>query len=246
MVKQVISQSLHMRLFINGSLILLFCILCLSVHPAGCIAAPDRAITAAQWHELSKDKAFVYKEDKQKTHVPEKQEYKPNPFVKTIRAFFAFLSGINGFALACLLALGIVAFIIYRLAVSSGGGFIFGKRQKQMEGAGSGGEDAEDISGTNWERLLQVALNDNDIRLAVRYSYMWLLQLLQQRELIRYRIDKTNFDYYHELDGSDFKVPFKKLSRQYEYAWYGHYDLSSAGYNEFNALFRNLKSDLGA
>ena len=235
-----------MRLFINRAFILLFCVLCLSVRPAGCSAVPERTITPAQWSELTKDKDFGYKDETQKIHVPETKEYKPNAFVKAISAFFSFLGGINGFALACLLAVAIVAFIVYRLAVSSGGGFIFGKGKRQMEGSGLPTEDAEDISGTNWERLLQLALNENDIRLAVRYSYMWLLQLLQQRELISYRIDKTNFDYYGELEGTNFKATFKQLSRQYEFAWYGHYDLTPAGYNDFNTLFRNLKNELGA
>ena len=113
-----------------------------------------------------------------------------------------------------------------------------------MNEAGSPQEE-EDITTINWERLLQQARDNNDTRLAIRYTYMWLLQLLQERQLILYRNDKTNYEYYTELNDTSYKQPFKQLSRQYEYAWYGRYAISAAGYDDFAALFNNLRNQLG-
>ncbi len=234
-----------MHLFINRTIIFLFCVLCLSVRPASCLADTDRTITQAQWKQLTTDKAFSYKDEHQKLRPTIKKESKPNPFLKFFTAIGAFFSAIGGFAM-WLLIIGIVAFVIYVIVVNSESGFIFGKGKRKMKESGLPDQTDEDISGTNWEQLLQHALNHNDMRLAVRYSYMWLLQILQQHELISYRIDKTNFEYYSELDGTAFKGPFKQLSRQYEYTWYGHYNQTRSGYDEFSTLFHNIKNELGA
>ena len=69
--------------------------------------------------------------------------------------------------------------------------------------------------------------------------------LLQKKELINYKNDKTNFDYYTELNASEFRQPFKTLSRQYEYAWYGNAVPSDAAYSEYLSLFNNVKKQLG-
>ena len=105
-------------------------------------------------------------------------------------------------------------------------------------------QEEEDITNTNWEALLQKASANNDLRLAVRYSYMWLLQLLQEHELIKYRGDKTNYEYYSELAGTNYKQSFKQLSRQYEYTWYGNFLPSDTAYQQYLSLFGNLKTQL--
>lgn len=123
---------------------------------------------------------------------------------------------------------------------------MFHKNKKMMGDSDPAVNDQEDIATTNWETLLQQALNNNELRLAVRYRYMWLLQLLQHQGLIQYRNDKTNYEYYTELNDTSYKQPFKQLSRQYEYVWYGHFALPAATYKEYGDLFNNLRKQLGA
>lgn len=212
------------------------------LHYSLVYANSDRAITPVRWQQLTRDGAFGYVNEVEKFKQP--QNIDSGFLQKIFRALFGFFNGSIGTALLWLLLLGGIIFIVWKLFLDKDS-FMFSRSRKRMDGEDVGQED-EDISATNWEALLQQAKGNNDLRMAVRYSYMWLLQLLQQHELIQYRIDKTNYEYATELNDTVYKQPFKQLSRKYEYAWYGHFVISDAGYNEYADLFNNVKKQLGA
>ena len=109
-----------------------------------------------------------------------------------------------------------------------------------------GGNIFDKILKADLTKLLQEAIDDKDALLVIRYSFMQILQLMQQRELISYRNDKTNYEYYSELKDLQLRPSFRFLSRQYEYAWYGHYQLSPATYDEYMQTFNSLKNRLAA
>jgi hypothetical protein len=219
--------------------VLFFCLLCSLIQPA--TADSIRKVTPAQWEQLKADKAFSYKNDKEFIKRPE--ESKPGILQQLLSALFTFRGSGIGNTILWILLICVVIYIVYRLFLTKGS-FVFGRNKKMMNEAGPP-EEGEDISTTNWEMLLQQAIGGNDTRLAIRYTYMWLLQLLQEHELIRYRNDKTNYEYYTELNGTIYKKLFQQLSRQYEYAWYGHYSIPAAAYDDYAALFNNLKNQLG-
>ncbi len=211
-------------------------------------AGEDHKIAPADWHKLTGDKALNYKNDieaLQKPPVPQD----PGAFQKFITNIIRFFSGPIGTIIVWTLVIGIIAYIVYRVFLSSDS-FLFSKKAKKLKNEEPASVEPEDISTTNWDALLRNAVNHNDLRLAVRYSYMWTLQMLQKKELISYRIDKTNFEYYRELSAAkqhtELSKVFRQLSRQYEYTWYGHFDLSDARYNEYIDLFNHLKKQLGA
>ena len=221
--------------------LLLFCMLCLFLQSAA-VAAGNRSISTAQWQELTADKAFNYKNDVEKVEAPKNIE--PNYLAKFLKGFFGFFGSGLGNLLIWLLLICIVVYVIYRLFFSSDS-FLFGKNRQMMKTAGAPAQDSEDIAATDWETLLQNAVGKNDLRLAVRYSYMWLLQMLQHRGLIQYRTDKTNYEYYTELGETRYKQAFRQLSRQYEYTWYGRFAIPADKYTEYISLFDQLKKQLG-
>lgn len=214
-------------------------VLCVSGAMRG-FAQAERAISARQWQQLTSDKAFDYRSLKEAVKQPKHQE--PGLVNQMIQGLFG-LFGAFGSVLLWLFVIGVAGYVIYRLFISKDN-FLFGRQGKQLGEQAAGEED--EIGGTNWEALLQQAVSDNNIPLAVRYSYMWLLQILQSRELISYRVDKTNYDYYTELADTKYKQSFKQLSRQYEYAWYGKYTLTKEAYNTYIDQFNALKKQLGA
>ena len=198
-------------------------------------------VTPAQWQQLTEDKAFSYKNDQETIKQPEK--HKPGLMEQMLQILFAlFGSGIGNVLLWIVLAC-VLLYVAYRF-LQNKESFLFSRNKRNMSDT-SPPQESGDVAATDWEQLLQQANENNDTRLAIRYTYMWLLQMLQERELIRYRTDKTNYDYYTELADTAFKQPFKQLSRQYEYAWYGHYTISPAAYNDYTALFNNLRNQLG-
>lgn len=227
-----------MRQLINRSVLLLLALVCSFMHTAHGYADSLRTVTPSQWHKLTNDKVFNYKTLREPVAKPRE----PGLFDGVFERLFALLSGNLGYVLLWVIVIAVISFIIYRIVSSDS--FFFSKKSKKV--TGTEGQDTEDITNTNWESLLQQALAQKDLRMAVRYRYMWLLQLLQQRELILYRTDKTNYEYYTELSGSPYKQPFRQLTRQYEYAWYGSYALSETAYHEYQDLFNDLKKQLKA
>ena len=215
------------------------CLLVIAVFHTAAQTAPEP--TPEQWQQLKSDKAFSYKNDRE--IAAPRRDKKPGDLEKAFYALFRFLAGPAGTLLMWLLVLGIIVYIIYRLAFIKGS-LLFGKNKKSFGPPPDQGQDLEDIAGTDWETLLQQAIAGNETRLAVRYRYMWLLQLLQQSGRIQYRNDKTNHDYYTELNETEYRQPFRQLSRLYEYAWYGNFPLSPNAMNDYSALFDHLKNQM--
>jgi hypothetical protein len=222
-------------------IIRLFCLLFLiGLHFSHPVHAAE-PVAPAQWQQLTNDKAFNYKDDKETVKPPEPSNN--GLLLRLFQAIFDFFRAASFFI--WIIIIGVLLFVLYKIFASNGA-FMFGKNKKVMKDTGPPQIEEEDIASTNWEALLQQAVANGDLRLAVRYRYMWLLQLLQKRELIQYRSDKTNYEYYSELSDTSYKQPFKQLSRQYEYVWYGNFALPTTTYSEYSDLFNNLKKQLGA
>ena len=233
-----------MHLSVKKLSITLACTLYLLLQSVCTHVYAAQAITPAQWQQLTSDKAFTYKNDTEKIQPP--VDYKPGMFSKAVRSFFSFWASKEGNVVLWILVIALGAWVIYKIFFHKDS-FLFGRNKKIMNAANDpGGEEEKDLATTNWETLLHNAARNNDSRLAVRYSYMWMLQIMQQKGLIQYRIDKTNYEYYTELNETGYKQPFKKLSRDYEYAWYGCFELSNAMYNEYKEVFDNIRKQLGA
>lgn len=200
---------------------------------------PERNITAAEWKELTNDNEFSYRDKVENKKTPPK----PNnsAFAKFLKAVAAFLSSTAGQVLMWGLLILVVGYAVYKLIIGERSG-IFGRSSKKQS------EDVtavvEDINETNWEKLLESAQKEGNLRLAVRYSYMLLLQVLERSELIQYRNDKTNYQYASELTDTPYKQPFRQLSRQYEYAWYGNFPITERSYEEYIDTLMTLKKKL--
>ena len=205
-------------------------------------------ITQSEWEKLTKSNDFYYKNDIERRITP--KQYQENIFIKAIRKFFEFLMSKEGNILIWILVILVVVFFFYKFFFT-GESFLFGKSKKKLIESENSIDADEDLISTNWQKLLDDIINSNEqssekIRLAIRYNYKWSLQILQNKGMIQYRNDKTNYEYYQELKETDFKLPFKYLSRQYEYSWYGHYIIEPVAYNEYLAIFNDMRKQLGA
>lgn len=213
--------------------------------PARPVVYNSQQPTGAQWNKIINDKDFWYKD---------KIEYTPQPPGKTpkqpdlrwldrIVLFFRFFTTVLGHAILLGLLIAIVGYVLYRIVSGEGKG-LFVKNSKKQITPDEEQVSEEDLLASNWESKLQKALHIGDKRLAVRYSYMLVLQLLQHRNLISYRHDKTNIEYYRELVDEDTKNAFRRMMRQYEYSWYGNYPPSQPSFDEYFGIFKHLKNKL--
>lgn len=100
------------------------------------------------------------------------------------------------------------------------------------------------IKSENIQELIERAVKAEDYRLAVRYYYLQLLKLLNQKKLIAYEFQKTDTDYLNELEQENFKLNFKKILRIYDFIWYGSFPISVEDFVKTQRNFEDFKSSL--
>jgi hypothetical protein len=88
----------------------------------------------------------------------------------------------------------------------------------------------EDIFAINYQREIDKAVGEGNYRLAVRLHFLQLLKNLSDRNIIRYQQDKTNLDYLFQLQSTRHYNDFFRITRNYEYSWYGQFEVSADAY----------------
>ena len=96
----------------------------------------------------------------------------------------------------------------------------------------------------SYQNLITQAVNNKNYRLATRYHYLQTLQKLALKGLIQFTADKTNLQYSTELNGNPVRESFLALTLNYEYAWYGDFNITDTMFekiqNNFIAFNNNL------
>lgn len=95
-------------------------------------------------------------------------------------------------------------------------------------------EMTEDINKINFDKMIEEEILKKNFRRAVRLYFLKSLKLLSDNELIVWKPDKTNYDFYTELK-EPVQTDFRRISILYDYVWYGSFPIDE---NEF----QNAKS----
>lgn len=101
---------------------------------------------------------------------------------------------------------------------------------------------ADDIFSIDFKQLIYDAEVKADYRLAIRLAYLQLLKTFSERGLISYTPDATNSEYLTQLYQNLCYKDFFKVTRSYEYAWYGQMPVTQQQYqnvqNDFALLYQ--------
>ena len=134
-----------------------------------------------------------------------------------------------------LMAAALLLFIIYKLFLSEG---LFKKRSTRQKINLQ--EPQEDLSLSNdYEQLLKKAYTEGNWRFAMRFLFLKTLQKLNDKELIKYAVDKTNSAYVSELPPAK-KEDFSTLALYYEYVWYGNVGIEKIMFDSIENKFNNF------
>ncbi|MDT0676233.1 DUF4129 domain-containing protein [Autumnicola musiva] len=87
-------------------------------------------------------------------------------------------------------------------------------------------EEEEIIQSKDIGKLIEEAIQNNQYRLAVRYYYLLDLKKMDELGVISYQFQKTNEDYLAEISTENVKQQFRKITRLYEFVWYGDFKVS--------------------
>lgn len=134
---------------------------------------------------------------------------------------------------------GVVIWYLYSSNI-----LIFRKKAKPI--LGEGGEDisTDDIFGLHYETEIGKAESAKNFRLAVRLWYLRILKELADHHQIDYRHERTNSDYVSQLYNTPYYRDFFRLTRNFEYTWYGQFDLSAEAYEMMRTDFSTFKKGL--
>ena len=140
-----------------------------------------------------------------------------------------------------ILAATFIVFILYKLFFSEG---FFQRSYKKSPVTVLQDQEEKLSRDTDYQRLINNAIGQQNYRLAVRYYYLQSLQKLAGKSFIEYAPDKTNYEYLGELTGKKFKNEFASLTRSYEYAWYGEFEITEPVFGKIQQQFKQFYSVL--
>lgn len=101
-------------------------------------------------------------------------------------------------------------------------------------------DDEELIKSPHLEALIERAVAEENFRLAIRYYYLKVLQILSNHEKIVWKPEKTNADYQQELSEVAFLPQFLHVTHTYDFVWYGQFDMTATAYQEEVNYFNQL------
>lgn len=136
---------------------------------------------------------------------------------------------------------GFAAAIMWYLASSNVG--LFRKRNIQTSTEVSD-EIPEDIFAINYQKEIDKATAKGNYRFAIRLMFLRLLKAMAEKNIIQYKQDRTNIDYLLQLQPTRYYNNFFRITRNYEYSWYGHFDVNEDAFkiirNDFDQFDRQL------
>lgn len=144
-------------------------------------------------------------------------------------------------AIPYLILLAVLGFLAYLFAKLNPAASMFSATQ---EGEMMFAKEEDIIQFQNIPALIEQAVASADYRLAVRYHFLYLLQQLSKRGVITYDKTKTDEDYLHEIK-EELKPGFQKLSRIYDYIWYGKFETGEETYYQIAKEFRQMENAIG-
>jgi hypothetical protein len=102
-------------------------------------------------------------------------------------------------------------------------------------------ESLENIHEIDFEREIDDAITRNNYRLAVRLLYLSSLKYLNEARLINWQIEKPNATYISELPEGEKRNAFGVLTRQFEYIWYGNFQIDVDTFKSIRSSFQQFK-----
>ena len=179
-----------------------------------------------KWQQLVKDKSYYEK-------IPKKQEEKPigSPG-------FSVGSGFLKVFFFSLVIFILVLVLLHFLNVP-----IFrGKIKKRTFDIFN--PDDGDIHEADLERMLRIALQDGQYKLAIRLYYLIIIRELSGKKIITWTKDKTNREYLNEMRPTRHYSPFRELTNIFERIWYGSEEVNAEHFEKIDPEFRNFIQSL--
>lgn len=189
--------------------------------------------------EVPEDVLGKFRADKHLEYDKKEKPKKSNEWLlMALIGVVRFLQSIR-LLIVILLVGGLLFMIIYFMRQQ---GFRFSRKATEEEMPGI---EELDPGTAGYDKQVQDAISGGHFRQAVRFLHLQTLRLMADRQLITLSKDKTNADYLRVLIKTQWYQPFARLTRDYEYIWYGDVNVNAEQFNRIHGQFRQLINELG-
>ncbi len=132
------------------------------------------------------------------------------------------------------LMVGIVVYVIVKMQKVG-----ITENRSKMNIAGSMPYDVveENIHALDLNQLIEEAINNQELRKAIRLHYLLSLKKLTDANLINWQPGKTNRSYISEIQHPHLRQEFEQLTSMFEYVWYGGAGLGTELFSTARAEF---------
>ena len=94
------------------------------------------------------------------------------------------------------------------------------------------------------DKILNDALLAADFRLALRINFLIIIKMLSLSGKIILTKEKTNWEYFNELNDPTIALKFKEIVEPFETIWYGEHELSESQFNRLLPAYNVFKNKL--
>lgn len=102
----------------------------------------------------------------------------------------------------------------------------------------------ENIHELDFEKLINEATANKRYRDAVRLVFLHALKKLSDAQLIQWTPGKTNDEYLLELAQHPARTQLQELRYYFDYAWYGHFEVSDQTFAGVRKIFTRFNENL--
>jgi hypothetical protein len=204
-----------------------------------------RAVDKDTFASLKKDKKFLYQytlEKKLRQYTPPKVRELPSMDTPLtgLRLFFLLLQYLLWIGIAVL-----ILFIILKIFGVSGGSFFLRQNRKNIPVTATEAATVVDDP-DHYDSPIRKAAAEGNFRLATRYLFLQTLYTLNNQQYIEIEKDKTNYQYITEVRkrSGPISQQLAALVLQYEYIWYGEYEIANTAYARLEESFKRFNQQL--
>lgn len=96
----------------------------------------------------------------------------------------------------------------------------------------------EKVLETDWQALIDVEIKAARYNVAIRLLFLQTIQILNEKHLITWEKNKTNYDYLRELTKKGYRDGFQTLMQYYNYGWFGGFEVGESRFYNIHAKFQ--------
>lgn len=105
-------------------------------------------------------------------------------------------------------------------------------------------DNPENIQSLNFEQMIAKAKSELAYRRAVRLYHLWTLQKLTQKKLIIWNKNKTDHEYFLELNSHPLQPLFYQSTYIYDNIWYGNFELNATQFEHAESIFQHTLAQI--